>query len=83
MLFSRASQVAQLVKNLPAMQDTPVQFLCQVDPLEIGYPLQYSYLETFMDRGAWQDHKESDMMEPLTLPYIKDKRSSVVIPPIL
>ena len=29
-----ASLVAQLVKNLPAMQDTPVQFLGQEDPLE-------------------------------------------------
>ena len=24
------------------------------DPLENGYPLQYSCLENFMDRGAWQ-----------------------------
>ena len=30
----RASLVAQLVKNLPAMQETPVQFLGQEDPLE-------------------------------------------------
>ena len=29
-----ASQVAQLVKNLPAMQETLVQFLGQEDPLE-------------------------------------------------
>ena len=29
-----ASQVAQLVKNPPAMQETPVQFLSQEDPLE-------------------------------------------------
>ena len=31
-----ASLVAQLVKNLPAMQETPVQFLGQKDPLEMG-----------------------------------------------
>ena len=31
-----ASLVAQLVKNLPAMQETPVQFLGQEDPLEKG-----------------------------------------------
>ena len=31
-----ASQVAQLVKNLPAMQDTPVQFLGWEVPLEKG-----------------------------------------------
>ena len=31
-----ASQVAQLVRNLPAMQETPIQFLGQEDPLEKG-----------------------------------------------
>ena len=30
------SLVAQLVKNPPAMQDTPVQFLGQEDPLAKG-----------------------------------------------
>ena len=30
----RASLIAQLVKNLPAMQETQVQFLDQEDPLE-------------------------------------------------
>ena len=40
-----ASLVAQLVKNLPAMQETPVQLLGWKDPLEkgIGYLLQYSW----------------------------------------
>ena len=32
----RASLVAQLVKNLPAVQETPVLFLGQEDPLEKG-----------------------------------------------
>ena len=32
--FNRASLIAQLVRNLPAMQETPVQFLGQEDPLE-------------------------------------------------
>ena len=32
----RASLVAQLVKNPPAMQETPVQFLGQEDLLEKG-----------------------------------------------
>ena len=44
--MSRVSLIAQLVKNLPAMQETPVQFLCQEDRYagkEIGYPLQYSW----------------------------------------
>ena len=34
MLYSRASPVAQLVKNLPAMQETWIQFPGQEDPLE-------------------------------------------------
>ena len=38
--------MAQLVKNPPAMQETPVRFLGREDPLEkrIGYPLQYSWV---------------------------------------
>ena len=41
---SRASLIAQLVKNLPAMQETPVQFLGQgFAGGGIGYPLQYSW----------------------------------------
>ena len=34
MLYLRASLVAQLVKYLPAMQETQVQFLGWEDPLE-------------------------------------------------
>ena len=49
-----ASLVAQMVKNLPTMQET------QVSPLgwedfpgeENGNPFQYSYLGNFMNRGA-------------------------------
>ena len=39
------SLIAQLVKNLPAGQETPVQSLGQEDPAGegIGYPLQYSW----------------------------------------
>ena len=39
--LSKASMVAQLVKNPPAMQETPVRFLGQEVPLEkgIGDPL--------------------------------------------
>ena len=32
----RVSLIAQLVKNLPAVQETPVRFLGQEDPLEKG-----------------------------------------------
>ena len=35
-VHEQASLVAQLVKNLPAMQETLVQFLGQEDPLEKG-----------------------------------------------
>ena len=34
--LQRASLVAQLVKNLPAMQETPVRFLGREDLLEEG-----------------------------------------------
>ena len=40
-------------KNLAAMQETGVQPLGWEDPLENGYPLQYSCLENSMDGGAW------------------------------
>ena len=32
--YSWVSLIAQLVKNLPAMQETPVRFLGQEEPLE-------------------------------------------------
>ena len=35
-MFIRASLVAQLVKNPPAMQETSVQFLGREDPLKKG-----------------------------------------------
>ena len=51
------SLVAQMVKNLPAIQETQVQSLGCEDPLEktmATNPLQYSCLQNPMDRGAWQ-----------------------------
>ena len=41
---SRASLVAQLVKNPPAMQETPVRSLGWEDPLEKGYASHSSIL---------------------------------------
>ena len=35
---SMGSLIAQLVKNLPEMQEIPVRFLDQEDPLEKGSP---------------------------------------------
>ena len=50
-----ASQVAQLVKNPPAKQQTLVQFLDWEDPLEEGMATHSSILawKIPMDRGAW------------------------------
>ena len=51
-----ASQVAQWVKNPPAMQKTRVQSLDQEDPLEEGMATHSNILawRNPMDRGAWQ-----------------------------
>ena len=53
--FTRPSLVAQMVKDLSTMQERWVRSLGQEDtPGEgNGNPLQYSYLENSMDRGAW------------------------------
>ena len=66
MEYSQASLVAQMVKNLPAMQETCIQSLGGED-LEKGMAThrQYSCLENSMDRGAWAGynpwgHKETD-----------------------
>ena len=40
----RASLVAQMVKNPPAMQETWIQFLCGEDPLEKGMATHSSIL---------------------------------------
>ena len=44
--------MAQMVKNLPAMQKTWVRSLGQGDPLEKGMATHSSILA--MDRGTWQ-----------------------------
>ena len=51
-----ASMVAQIVKNLPAMQENPVPSipgLGRSPEEENGNPLQYSCLGNPKDRGAW------------------------------
>ena len=57
-IFSEASLVAQMVKNLPVMQNTQVWSQGQEDPLEKGMATHCSShsgecLENPMDRGAW------------------------------
>ena len=66
----RASLVAHIVKNLPAMGETHVPSLGWEDPPGggNGYPLQYSCLENPMDREVWratvhEGCKELDMTE--------------------
>ena len=44
LMTKRASLIAQLVKNPPAMQDTPVQFLGHENPLEKGQATHSSIL---------------------------------------
>ena len=50
------SLVAQMVKKLPALQQTWFRSLGQKDPPRGGHgnPLQYYCLENPMDRGAWR-----------------------------
>ena len=64
-----ASLVAQLVKNLPAMQENWVRSLSREDPLEKGKanPLQYSGLENSMDCGSPWGGKQWDATERLSL----------------
>ena len=55
-MAKRASLVAQMVKNLPVMQETWVQSLGWEDPLEKGMATHSSILawRIPIDRGAWQ-----------------------------
>ena len=66
----RVVSVAQMVKNLLAMQETWVRSLGWEDPLEkgTGYPLQYSGLEYSIDCIV-HEVKESDTTEQLSLHF--------------
>ena len=50
---NRNPPVAQMVKNLLAMQETQVQSLGREDLLEKGMATHSSILTWRMDRGAW------------------------------
>ena len=63
-----ASPVAQLVKNLHAMDLIP--WVGNTPGEGKGSPLQYSGLENSMDYSPW-GRKESDMTEPLSLSLFK------------
>ena len=70
----RASLAAQMVKNLPAMQETWVRSVGQEDSLEKGRATHSNILawripwaeEPTMSYSPW-GHKESDTTEQLTL----------------
>ena len=67
----RASLVAQMIKNLPAMPKTRVQSLGQEDPLEKGMatppvflPGEFHGQRSLVGYSPW-DRKELDTTEPL------------------
>ena len=51
--ISQALPIAEMVKNLPAVQETQVRSLGQEDPLEKETATHSTCLENTMDRGAW------------------------------
>ena len=64
----RASLIAQLVKNLPAMQETQVGFLGWEDPLEKGkatLPWSAVYPGELHELYSPWGHNESDRTERL------------------
>ena len=70
--YSWASLVAQLVKNLPAMQETWVWSLGWRDPLKKGKATHSSILGgEFQGLDSPWGHKESDMTEWLSLPQVQ------------
>ena len=54
-VYTWASLVAQLVKNPPAMQETPVRFLGQEDPLKKGYSWPSLVAQTIKNTPAMQE----------------------------
>ena len=53
-MYTRASQVALVLKNLPANAGDVKRFLGQEDPLEEGMATHSSScLENSLDRGTW------------------------------
>ena len=53
--YNWASLVAQMVKNLPAMQETQVRFLSREDPLEKGMATHSSILHPIPQTSPHQE----------------------------
>ena len=78
--YTWTSFVVQLVTNMPAMQETPVQFLGWEDPLEKGKTIHSSILAwkipwTYSPRG----HKELDTTEWFSLSLLLSTRIYIYI----
>ena len=84
-LFTWAFLIAQMVRNLPAMQETQGSIPGSGrSPGEgNGNPLQYSCLKNSTDREAWQPrvhgNTESDMTERITLSLSPFQCSSEIV----
>ena len=78
----RASLIAQSVKNLPAKQETQVQFLGREDSLEKEMATHSSIVAYCIGRGAWQApvhgvaRVENDLATKATPPPFSPKHPS-------
>ena len=74
----RASLMAQMVKNLPAMQETWVQSLVQEDPLEKGKATHSSIL---VWRIPWTEEpgrlQSMELLELEQIPHIKNSQCQI------
>ena len=70
--------LTQMVKNLPAMQETQVQFLGQEDPLEKGMATPFSILAW---RIPWTEEDNCFTILCWPLPYINMNRPQAYIRP--
>ena len=79
-----ASLVAQMVTNLPTMQETMFLFLYLEYPLEKGMATHSSILtvkfhgQRILASYSPQDHTELDTIEQLTLKYVYNAKSQSV-----
>ena len=72
-LMTLVSLIAELVKNLPAMQETQVWFLGREDPLEKERPPMKNSMDWIVHGG----HKESDVTELSNFDFTYDLANSL------